>query len=147
MIYTDLTCKAMKLAYNAHHGQTDKSGLPYIFHPFHLAEQMTDEITVCIALLHDVAEDTDITIAELEKEFPVEVTEALKLLTHDKNTDYFDYIRKIKESPAASVVKLADLRHNFDISRLRNKQVRNSVKTAERTEKYRKAIEILTDNF
>ena len=108
---------------------------------------MTDEITVCIALLHDVAEDTDITIAELEKEFPVEVTEALKLLTHDKNTDYFDYIRKIKESPAASVVKLADLRHNSDISRLRNKQVRNSVKTAERTEKYRKAIEILTDNF
>ena len=39
MIYTDLTCKAMKLAYSAHHGQTDKSGLPYIFHPFHLAEQ------------------------------------------------------------------------------------------------------------
>lgn len=146
MIYTDLTCKAMKLAYDAHHGQTDKSGLPYIFHPFHLAEQMTDEITVCIALLHDVAEDTDITIAELEKEFPVDVTEALKLLTHDKNTDYFDYIRKIKESPAASVVKLSDLRHNSDISRLRNEQVRSSEKTAERTEKYRKAIEILTDN-
>ncbi|MBR3666505.1 MAG: HD domain-containing protein [Ruminococcus sp.] len=146
MIYTDLTCKAMKLAYSAHHGQTDKSGLPYIFHPFHLAEQMTDEVTVCIALLHDVAEDTDITIEELEKEFPAEITEPLKLLSHDKDTDYFDYIRRIKTSPAASAVKLADLRHNSDISRLRDKQMRCSEMTAQRIEKYRKAIEILTAN-
>ena len=62
MIYTALTNKAMKLAYTAHHGQTDTGGLPYIFHPFHLAEQMTDEITVCVALLHDVVEDTPVTL-------------------------------------------------------------------------------------
>jgi (p)ppGpp synthase/HD superfamily hydrolase len=144
MIYTDLTCKAMKLAYDAHQGQTDKSGLPYIFHPFHLAEQMKDEVTVCIALLHDVVEDTDITIEELETEFPEEVTEALKLLSHDKATDYFDYIIKIKESPAARVVKLADLRHNSDISRIRDKSIRISEKTLQRIEKYRKAIAFLT---
>lgn len=144
MIYTDLTCKAMKLAYDAHQGQTDKSGLPYIFHPFHLAEQMKDEVTVCIALLHDVVEDTDITIEELETEFPEEVTEALKLLTHDKATDYSDYIMKIKESPAAREVKLADLRHNSDISRIRDKSIRSSEKTLQRIEKYRKAIALLT---
>lgn len=144
MIYTDLTCTAMKLAYDAHQGQTDKSCLPYIFHPFHLAEQMKDEVTVCIALLHDVVEDTDITIEELETEFPEEVTEALKLLTHDKATDYSDYIMKIKESPAAREVKLADLRHNSDISRIRDKSIRSSEKTLQRIEKYRKAIALLT---
>ena len=57
-------------AYTAHHGQVDKSGVPYIFHPYHLAEQMTDEITTCVALLHDVVEDTDITFEELAQEFP-----------------------------------------------------------------------------
>ena len=54
MIYTALTKKAMKVAYEAHHGQTDRSGTPYIFHPFHVAEQMDDELSVCAALLHDV---------------------------------------------------------------------------------------------
>ena len=58
MIYTALTNKALRLAYAAHHGQTDKCGQPYIFHPYHLAEQMPDEISACVALLHDVVEDT-----------------------------------------------------------------------------------------
>ena len=53
MIYTHLTNEAMKLAYKAHHGQVDKGGIPYIFHPYHLAEQMPDEYTTCVALLHD----------------------------------------------------------------------------------------------
>lgn len=118
MLYTPLTNKAMRIAYAAHHGQTDKSGQPYIFHPFHLAEQMTDEITVCAALLHDVAEDTDVTIEELEREFPPEVTQALRLLTHAPGTDYFDYIRAIACNPVAKAVKLADLAHNSDESRL-----------------------------
>ena len=65
MIYTSLTCEAMKIAYRAHHGQTDKAGLPYVVHPFHLAEQMEDEYSVCVALLHDVVEDTDVTLEEL----------------------------------------------------------------------------------
>ncbi|WP_019678450.1 HD domain-containing protein [Ruminococcus flavefaciens] len=145
MIYTDLTRKAMIIAYNAHHGQLDKSGVPYIFHPFHLAEQMTDEITVCSALLHDVAEDTSVTIEELEKDFPAEVTDALKLLTHDKNTDYLDYIRKISTNPVAKAVKAADLKHNSDISRIGCEVVRCSEKTAERLEKYAAALKLLTD--
>lgn len=118
MIYTPLTNRAMRLAYEAHHGQADQSGLPYIFHPYHLAEQMDDEITVCAALLHDVVEDTAVTLKELEQEFPKEVTDAVRLLTHDKGIDYLDYVRAIRKNPVAKAVKLADLIHNSDETRL-----------------------------
>ena len=91
MIYTLLTNKAMRTAYAAHAGQVDKCGVPYIFHPIHLAEQMPDEISACAALLHDVAEDTDITLSELESEFPSAVIDVLKLLTHKDGIDYFDF--------------------------------------------------------
>ena len=118
MIYTPLTKKAMRIAYDAHHGQTDKSGMPYIFHPYHLAEQMPDEITTCAALLHDVAEDTDVTLEELAREFPPAVMAALRLLTHEAGTDYFDYVRALRGNAVAVTVKLADLAHNLDASRL-----------------------------
>lgn len=145
MIYTELTCKAMTIAYNAHHGQKDKNGIPYIFHPFHLAEQMTDEKSVCAALLHDVAEDTDITIEELEKEFPKEVTDVLRLLTHDSSEDYFSYIKKIKSDPTARAVKLADLRHNSDTSRYTDKSRLSDEKILLRLKKYEEARRILTE--
>ena len=61
MIYTENAKKALKLCFEAHKEQTDKSGLPYVFHPFYLAEQMEDEDTTVTALLHDVVEDTDYT--------------------------------------------------------------------------------------
>ena len=70
MIYTELTIKAMNLAYSAHHGQFDKGGVPYIFHPIHLAESMDDEISTCVALLHDTVEDTDVTLEQLAQAFP-----------------------------------------------------------------------------
>lgn len=120
MLYTPLTKKAMKIAYAAHHGQVDQSGQPYIFHPYHLAEQMEDELTICAALLHDVVEDTEVTFEELKKEFPKEVIDVLKLLTHDDDEDYFEYVRRIKTNPAAVAVKLADLEHNSDQTRLGN---------------------------
>ena len=87
MVYTENTNKAMILAYNAHMGQLDKSGIPYIYHPIHLAEQMdTEEECIC-ALLHDVVEDTDVTFEELEKIFSKTVIDALKLLTHDPSVE------------------------------------------------------------
>lgn len=141
MLYTKLTKKAMKIAYEAHKDQTDKSGIPYIYHPIHLAEQMNDEQTTCVALLHDVVEDTDITLSDLRNEgFPEPALEALRLMTHDKSVPYMDYVRKIKENPIARAVKLADLRHNSDLTRL---DVVDE-KARERVEKYRKAIEILS---
>ena len=117
MIYTPLTNKAMRIAYAAHHGQFDYNGIPYIFHPIHLAEQMDDEISCCAALLHDVVEDTDVTLEDLRKEFPDEVIQVIKLLTHRENVDYFDYVRAIKADATAVKVKLADLDHNSDQTR------------------------------
>lgn len=117
MIYTPLTNKAMRIAYKAHHGQVDYNGIPYILHPIHLAEQMDDEISCCAALLHDVVEDTEVTMEELAQEFPGEVIEVLKLLTHEKDVDYFDYVRAIREHPVAKKVKLANLAHNSDQTR------------------------------
>ena len=63
MIYTPMTKTALKLCFEAHRDQTDKSGMPYVFHPFHLAEQMSDEKTTVVALLYDVIEDTDYSTA------------------------------------------------------------------------------------
>lgn len=79
---------------------------------------MEDEITVCVALLHDVVEDTSVTFDELEREFPPEVTDALRLLTHEKGTDYFSYVKEIRKNPVAKAVKLADIAHNSDETRL-----------------------------
>ena len=146
MIYTELTCKAMKIAYDAHHGQLDKNGVPYIYHPIHLAEQMSDELTTCAALLHDVVEDTGISIAELEKIFPHEVTDAVKLLTHDKKDDYFDYVRKISTNPIAKAVKTVDLIHNSDMSRYIGDSMKNDPENLKRLEKYKKALKLLNDN-
>lgn len=143
MIYTALTNKALRLAYAAHHGQTDNSGQPYIFHPFHLAEQMTDEVSTCVALLHDVAEDTNLTLEDLEREFPREVTNALRLLTHNPGTDYFDYVRAIKINPVAVKVKLADLAHNSDETRFAGCKDIPAEQLARWREKYAKARAIL----
>lgn len=142
MIYTPLTLKAMDLAYAAHHGQRDKSGAPYIFHPIHLAEGMDDEYSCCVALLHDTVEDTYVTIADIRREFPAEVADAVALMTHDKSVDYFDYVRAIGKNPLAKKVKLADLAHNSDQSRIAGSAISEEKKTALRT-KYEKAKQIL----
>lgn len=143
MIYTPLTKRAMKIAFDVHREQVDKSGLPYVFHPFHLAEQMQDELTVCTALLHDVIEDTPMTLKELaEAGFPQEVLDALALLTHDDAVPYMDYVQKIAENSIAKAVKLADLAHNSDLSRLDT--VDDYALT--RVQKYRDAIAFLQQN-
>lgn len=117
MIYTKMTILAMKTAYNAHLGQLDYNDVPYIFHPYHLAEQMDDEISCTVALLHDVVEDTSLTFADLEQIFPKQVIEIVMLLTHNEKVDYFDYIRKIKTNAIATKVKLADIEHNSNEDR------------------------------
>ena len=119
MIYTPLTKKALAISFNAHKNQTDKSGAPYVYHPFHVAEQMDDEYSTCVALLHDTVEDTDITLDYLKSEgFPDEVIDALALMTHDDDVPYMDYIEQLRGNPLACKVKIADLTHNSDLSRL-----------------------------
>ena len=99
-----MTIKAVKIAYDAHLGQLDYNGVPYIFHPYHLAEQMDDEISCTVALLHDVVEDTSLTFSDLEQIFPKQVVEIVMLLTHDEKVDYFDYIQKIKTNAIATKI-------------------------------------------
>lgn len=140
MIYTTLTKKALRLCFKAHRDQLDKSGIPYVFHPFHVAESMPDEITTTVALLHDVVEDTDYTLEDLAAMgFPQAVTDALAMMTHDDSVPYLDYVAALKSNPVARCVKLSDLRHNSDLSRL---DVVDE-KALARVEKYRKAIEML----
>ncbi len=142
MIYTNATRKALKLCFNAHKDQVDKDGIPYVFHPFHLAEQMEDEDTTVAALLHDVVEDTPYTFEDLEKMgFSENVMVALKLLTHDPAVPYMEYVARIRENPIAKAVKLADLRHNSDPTR---PEVRDE-KMLARKEKYAKALALLTE--
>lgn len=143
MIYTKLTQKALSLCFDAHRDQKDKSGMPYVFHPFHLAEQMDDEISTVCALLHDVVEDTPYTLEDLGKMgFPREVIDVLSLLTHDDAVPYMDYVTEISKNPIAKKVKIADLMHNSDMSRL---DVVDD-KAISRAEKYQKAIKLLRDN-
>ena len=119
MIYTKLTKKALKLCFEKHKDQVDKTGLPYVFHPFHLAEQMDDEVSTICALLHDVVEDTNTTFEDLENlGFPEEVIDVLKLLTHSENVPYMDYVKNLSQNKTAVKVKIADLKHNSDLTRL-----------------------------
>ena len=142
MIYTDLTKKALALCFEAHREQKDKTGLPYVFHPFHLAEQMDDEVSTVCALLHDVVEDTDYTLADLrEMGFSEAVLAAIALMTHADGVPYMDYVAAIKPNRIARAVKLADLRHNSDMTRLAVVTPRDE----ERAQKYRRAIAFLED--
>ena len=143
MIYTYYTKKALNLCFQAHKDQVDKAGMPYVFHPFHIAEQMTTEDTIVTALLHDVAEDTYVTVDYMETVcgFKPAVIEALRLLTHEKNVPYLDYIRKLKDNPIAREVKLADLKHNSDVSRL--EVIEGNM--LQNLKKYKKAIAILEE--
>lgn len=140
MINTNLTRKAMKIAYDAHHGQVDKANVPYIYHPIHLAEAMDDEISCCVALLHDVVEDTNISFEYLADIFNNDIIEALKLLTHNKEDNYQEYIKKIKDNNIAKKVKIADLKHNLDITRLEN----ITEADLKRREKYINALDYLS---
>lgn len=134
----------MKLCFDTHKDQVDKSGLPYVFHPFHLAEQMEEEYTTVVALLHDVVEDSDMTLEDLSNMgYPSEVIDALGYLTHENDVPYMEYVNKIKENDIATKVKIADLRHNSDLSRLD----KVTEKDLERVKKYREALEVLVDNM
>jgi (p)ppGpp synthase/HD superfamily hydrolase len=140
MIYTEMTKKAIRLMFDLHKEQTDKSGLPYVFHPWHVAESMDDEITATVALLHDAVEDTDLTLEGVrEAGFPEEVVAALGCMTHDDSVDYMGYVRALAPNAVARKVKLADLKHNADITRLDAP----TEKDLARREKYLKAIELL----
>ena len=128
---------ALKIATEAHKGQVDKAGVPYINHPLTVASLVDTEEEKIVALLHDTIEDTNITEQDLlNYGFSNKIVEAVKLLTHNKNVPYMDYIAKIKDNELARKVKIADLTHNSYLSRL--KEI--TEKDKKRYEKYQKAL-------
>ncbi len=133
--------QAIVLAVESHAGQVDKAERPYILHPLYLMLQMETEEEMITAVLHDIIEDTTITLAQLRQMgFPETVLAALELLTHKTaETPYEEYIAAIKTNPLACKVKLTDLSHNMDIRRLPTV----TLKDWGRLEKYRRAWELL----
>ena len=134
--------RAFEVARKTHAGQFDKGGVDYLNHPLTVAGNVGEDVSaIIVALLHDVAEDSAKTLDELREEIPLTAEEfrALKLLTHDDATPYFEYVERIADDELAAKVKAADLRHNSDLSRIKNP----SPKDLERVKKYRLALEIL----
>ena len=132
---------ALKIATDANKGQVDKAGVEYINHPLKVASLVYNEKEKIVALLHDTIEDTYITEQHLiDYGFSNEIIEAVKVLTHSKDVPYMDYIQKIKGNKLARKVKIADLTHNSDLTRLKN----ITEKDRKRCEKYKKALMYLS---
>ena len=132
---------ALSITTEAHRGQFDKSGIDYIEHPIFVASQVDSEEEKAVALLHDVIEDSSVTAEELlNAGLPETVVTAVQILSKKKGQDYQTYLKTVKSNPLARAVKLADLKHNSDLSRLET----ITDKDLERLEKYKKAIDYLS---
>lgn len=133
---------AFRVAKKAHLGQVDKAGVDYIKHPITVASFVKTDEEKATAYLHDVIEDTSLTLLDLEEyDFPRSVIEAVDILTKKKGQDYQSYLNLVKTNKLARTVKLADLKHNSDLSRL--SEVTN--KDLKRYKKYKEAIKYLNN--
>ena len=132
--------KAFSIAYHAHDGQFDKGGMPYILHPVTVALHVDSEDEKMVALLHDVVEDSSYSLEDLKKEgFPANVIEAVDILTKRDGDSYDSYLEKVKKNDLARKVKIADMSHNLDRSRIKD----ISEKDLKRFEKYEKSLKFL----
>jgi (p)ppGpp synthase/HD superfamily hydrolase len=140
----DMLEKAIELAVEAHKGAVDKGGHPYILHPLRVmmsipAEEKDARI---VAVLHDIVEDTDLTLDHLrEFGFSDVVVDAIDAVTKREEEDYFDFVKRAKANPVARIVKIADIKDNMDTSRLKEIAEWDLA----RMEKYKKALEILNE--
>jgi (p)ppGpp synthase/HD superfamily hydrolase len=111
--------RAIEIAVEAHKNQLQKNGLPYVLHPFQLMLSVQSNTAKIVAVLHDVVEDSDWTLENLKQEgFSQEVLAAIECLTHRQDESYTDYIDRIAANKLATVVKLADLKDNMNITRI-----------------------------
>ena len=134
--------QALAIAEDAHKGQVDKAGVVYIQHPLYVASLVEGELAKTIALLHDVVEDSAWTLEDLRMEgLPEEVVQAVGILTKHRDESYEEYLMHVKQNPLARQVKLADLQHNSDLSRLTTVTEIDR----KRAEKYRQAIAFLSE--
>jgi (p)ppGpp synthase/HD superfamily hydrolase len=134
--------KAIQIAVQAHHGQKDKYGDPYILHPLRMMCSLEDENARVVAVLHDVVEDTDWSFDDLKKEgFGAEILDALDCVTRRDEESYEDFVNRSASNPLARRVKLADLKDNMDVRRMREVKA----KDVERFEKYLRAYRKLQE--
>jgi len=139
----DILELALQIAVKAHAGQKDKSGEPYIFHPIRVMQRCSTPKAKIVALLHDTVEDTDVTFEDLEEAgFDSGTLGTLRLVTHEKDVPYDNYIDALMHDPVAVEVKLADLEDNSDIRRLKD----IGAKDVERLKKYLRTHRRLTDH-
>lgn len=131
--------RALFLALKYHAGQKDKSGTSYIEHLIHVASGLSSDEEKAVGLLHDSLEDTSLTEEKLRAHFPDNVVEAVLAMTRHEGENYFEYIDRVKSNELAVKVKLEDLRHNTDLSRLKN----ITEADIERCRKYRLAAKII----
>ena len=142
--------RAVNIAAIMHTNQKDKGGEDYLKHPLHLAYKCkarghSNDVQI-VAVLHDVIEDSCYTFEDLEAAgFSKDIIDALKLLTHDKDEDYFEYISKIKENDIARKVKIEDLLHNSDIRRIPPEKIGDAEKIMKMFVKYSTALNMLKD--
>ncbi|RLT28372.1 MAG: HD domain-containing protein [Chloroflexi bacterium] len=131
---------ALRIAVAAHAGQVDKAGQPYILHPLRLMMRMTSEAARIVAVLHDVVEDTDVSLDDLRAAgFGDEVIEAVELVTRRDTETYDEFIARIAPHALARQVKLADLEDNMDTRRLQTIDER----TVERMQRYLRSWQLL----
>lgn len=130
---------AKEIAIYAHENQVDKAGVPYIHHPEAVVAQLKNEEDKIVGWLHDVLEDTDFSPAILREIFDREIMEALDAITHWEGETWDDYISRVEKNPIATRVKIADLHHNSDLSRLPV----ITEKDIKRVQKYKRTLERL----
>ena len=136
----ELLEKALRIAVEAHAGQVDKSGKPYIFHPLRVCCRCFTDEEKMVALLHDTIEDTEITTEDLLSEgFPPYIVEAILSISRNEDETYEEFVKRTSLNPLGRAVKLYDLEDNMDISRL--EQV--TEKDLDRLNKYIKAYRYL----
>ena len=134
--------RAIEIATEAHAGQADKAGERYILHPLRVMAAMDSDSTRIAAVLHDVVEDTDWSLERLATEgFSPDIVRAIDALTRRDGEDYFEFVRRAKADPIASLVKVADVRDNMDMTRLRVISDRDR----DRLKRYEEAMRILQD--
>jgi (p)ppGpp synthase/HD superfamily hydrolase len=140
----DLANRAIEIAINAHKGQKDRYGKTYILHPIRVLMRVNSLTDKIVAILHDVVEDSDWTVGQLDQEgFPKEIIDAIDAISRRKEEEYMDYIERVQRNEIAMRVKLADLEDNIDVHRI------NSVnnKESERLHRYMTAYNILSEKI
>lgn len=139
--------RAIEIAAKAHAGTLDKQGGPYLLHPMRVMLDVEDPAARIVAALHDVVEDTDVSIEDLRRAgFSEDVLTALKLVTHEEEMAYADYVVRCKTNPLALQVKLADLRDNSRLDRMLLRPSRLNGDIA-KIQKYAFSYKYLTDEI